>query len=284
MELKTRILFMGAATGWTLTALLFLLLSGKQKPVLTRKPVFVLEPLFPAGRLLRKTLHLPDRQENNRLRKLLEFNSPAEARDIARNASAASGTYWLMLMPVLLMVFALSGSVGLFLLELALLVFLSVLFDLWLDRELKKRHDAFRTEFPSMLTELALMVGAGIPASSALDRVSLASDGLLYQELRRSVENQKNGMTAEQALEELSTRVPLREMRKFISLYRQNQVKGGPDFALLLDEMAAGAWVQRKNHARAQGELAEQKLLIPTVLMFIGILLIVIVPAFRNIL
>lgn len=284
MEMKTRILLMGAATGWTLAALLLLLLSRKQKQILTGKPVFFLEALFPAGRLLRKLLHLPDRQEKNRLRKLLEFSSPAEAKNIARNASAAASTYWLILMPVLLMVFALSGNAGLFLLELALLVFLSVLFDLWLDRELKKRHDAFRTEFPSMLTELALMVGVGIPASAALERVSNASDGLLYQELRRSVENQKNGMSADRALEELSVRCPLREMRKFISLYRQNLVKGGPDFALLLDEMAAGAWVQRKNHARAQGELAEQKLLIPTVLMFIGILLIVIVPAFRNIL
>ena len=69
---------------------------------------------------------------------------------------------------------------------------------------------------------------------------------------------------------------------EFVSLYKQNLVKGGPDFPRTLAEMATAAWTDRKNSARTQGELAEQKLLLPTMFMFVGILLMIIVPAFRN--
>ena len=67
-----------------------------------------------------------------------------------------------------------------------------------------------------------------------------------------------------------------------MSLYKQNLIKGGPDFPRSLDEMAEAAWTARKNAAKEQGELAEQKLLIPTIFMFVGILLMVIVPALRS--
>jgi len=190
----------------------------------------------------------------------------------------------MMLGPIALMLFAVSASASLLLVEILLIGFMCCAFDLWLNSELDRRHTELERQLPSMLTELSLMVNVGIPATTAFARVAEASNGLLYREMQRTVSQQMNGMPADQALQELTTRCPLRGIRKFVSLYRQNLVKGGPDFAIVLEEMAANAWVQRKNSARTQGELAEQKLLIPTLFMFLGILLIVIVPAFQNIL
>ena len=133
-----------------------------------------------------------------------------------------------------------------------------------------------------MLTEMSLMVSVGITASESFERVSRSSNGLLFLEMRRVTESVQNGMPVDEALDNFCTRAPLREVKKFVSLYKQNLTKGGPDFPRNLSEMAAAAWTDRKNAARAEGELAEQKLLLPTLLMFVGILLMIIVPAFQN--
>ena len=188
----------------------------------------------------------------------------------------------MLLLPLLLLMLAVTGDVLLGSLELVLLAGLCLYFDYWLDSTVRKRHAELETQYPSMLTEMSLMVNVGITAGEAFDRVAVSSNGLLFQEMQRVTESVKNGMPIDEALDTLSARAPLREMKKFVSLYKQNLVKGGPDFPRTLAEMAANAWNDRKNSARTQGELAEQKLLLPTMFMFVGILLIIIVPAFRN--
>ena len=283
MTFRTRILILAVASLGVVLAWIILFLSRKRRARPTGSKAFLLEELFPAGSYLRERCHLSDRKVRSRTRKLMEFNGPADAAQISANAAAAPFTYWMLFFPLTLMVFAITGSGSIFILELLLLVFLCCYFDLWLDRELKRRHGELLREFPSMLTELSLMVNVGIPASQAFERVAATSDGLLYREMQRTVDNMNNGMSTDMALQDLGVRCPLREMRKFLSLYRQNLVKGGPDFAIALEEMAASAWTGRKNAAKTQGELAEQKLLVPTIFMFLGILLIVIVPAFKNI-
>ncbi|MEE1299927.1 MAG: type II secretion system F family protein, partial [Acutalibacteraceae bacterium] len=181
-----------------------------------------------------------------------------------------------------LLMLAVTGDVLLGSIELLLLTGLCLYFDYWLDSTVRKRHAELETQYPSMLTEMSLMVNVGITAGEAFERVAVSGNGLLFREMQRVTESVKNGMPIDEALDTLSTRAPLREMKKFVSLYKQNLVKGGPDFPRTLAEMATAAWTDRKNSARTQGELAEQKLLLPTMFMFVGILLMIIVPAFRN--
>lgn len=214
----------------------------------------------------------------------MEFYGPAEAARISANAAAAPYCYGMVLVPLAVAVLALTGSVVIFLLELGLLFFLCVYFDVWLDGEIKKRREEIRKEYPSMLTELSLMIHVGIPASSAFERVAVSSEGVLYREMRSVVSNMKNGMPADEAFDSFVLRCPHREIRKFVSLYRQNMVKGGADFPKALNEMASDAWERRKTTAVTKGELAEQKLLLPTIFMFVGIILMVVVPAFQGIL
>ena len=223
-----------------------------------------------------------DRSSRDRYRKLLELYAPGEADRIRRQAMDAGYTYLLLLVPLLLLMLAVTGDVLLGSIELLLLTGLCLYFDYWLDSTVRKRHAELETQYPSMLTEMSLMVNVGITAGEAFERVAVSRNGLLFREMQRVTESVKNGMPIDEALDTLSTRAPLREMKKFVSLYKQNLVKGGPDFPRTLAEMATAAWTDRKNSARTQGELAEQKLLLPTMFMFVGILLMIIVPAFRN--
>lgn len=256
--------------------------ARNDKADVTGLPVFFLESLFPAGRRLRKLLKRKDRSSRDRYRKLLELYTPGEADRIRRQAMDAGYTYLLLLLPLLLLMLAVTGDVLLGGIELLLLTGLCLYFDYWLDSTVGKRHAELETQYPSMLTEMSLMVNVGITAGEAFERVAVSGNGLLFREMQRVTESVKNGMPIDEALDTLSTRAPLREMKKFVSLYKQNLVKGGPDFPRTLAEMAANAWTDRKNSARTQGELAEQKLLLPTMFMFVGILLMIIVPAFRN--
>lgn len=155
-------------------------------------------------------------------------------------------------------------------------------FDFWLKQTITKRHEEMEASFASMLTKLALMVQAGITASDAFRQVAYSAEGLLYDEMQQVVNNMNNGISLEDALDEFVLRCPLREGKKFASLFQQNRRKGGPDFPNSLNEMAQQAWEERKNRAKVKGELADQKLLGPTLLMFVGILLMIMIPAFEN--
>lgn len=272
----------GIATALTLFSFFLLLRSRSDPPDTTGFPILLLEPLYPAGGRLRKLLCRKEKASRDRYRKLLELMTPGEAERVQKNARDAGYTYTLVLFPLILELLAITGEILLFLLELILLAVLCLYFDYWLDKEVKQRHVQVRAQYPAMLTEMSLMVNVGITASEAFDRVAVSSDGLLFREMQRVSSSVQNGMPIDEALETLSIRAPLREMKKFVSLYKQNMVKGGPDFPRTLSEMADNAWADRKNAARTEGELAEQKLLIPTLFMFVGILLMIIVPAFRN--
>ncbi|MBR5752931.1 MAG: type II secretion system F family protein [Clostridia bacterium] len=263
-------------------AAIFLFRASAVPPVITGLPVFFLESLYPAGGRLRNLLRLRDRRSRERYRKLLEFLPPAEAEPVRDNAGDAGATYVMLLAPLLLQLLAVTGDLLLLLLEALLLGGLCFYFDYWLDSMIRKRHAEVRTQYPAMLTELSLMVNVGITAGEAFDRVAVSSGGLLFREMRLVSESVQNGMPVDEALDNLCVRAPLREVKKFVSLYKQNLVKGGPDFPRTLAELAENAWTERKNTARAAGELAEQKLLLPTLCMFVGILLMIIVPAFQN--
>ena len=277
-----RIGLMALATLLAAGSATLLFRARNDKADVTGLPVFFLESLFPAGRRLRKLLKRKDRSSRDRYRKLLELYTPGEADRIRRQAMDAGYTYLTLLLPLLLLMLAVTGDVLLGGIELLLLTGLCLYFDYWLDSTVGKRHAELETQYPSMLTEMSLMVNVGITAGEAFERVAVSGNGLLFREMQRVTESVKNGMPIDEALDTLSTRAPLREMKKFVSLYKQNLVKGGPDFPRTLAEMAANAWTDRKNSARTQGELAEQKLLLPTMFMFVGILLMIIVPAFRN--
>lgn len=277
-----RLILLGAASVLAGVSAITLFRSRSDPQEETGLPAFCLERLFSAGGRVRSALKTKDRQAPERYRKLLELMTPAEAERVRDQAANAGYTYVMLTLPVIVLVPAVTGDGFLFLVELILLAGLCLYFDYWLDSTVRKRHAELLSQYPAMLTEMALMVNVGITLSEAFDRVAVSSDGLLFREMQLVTSSIRNGMPVDEALDTLSTRAPLREIKKFVSLYKQNLVKGGPDFPRTLSELAGNAWTDRKNAARTHGELAEQKLLMPTLFMFVGILLMIIVPAFRN--
>ena len=243
---------------------------------------FLFEDLFFVGARVVALLHRSI--SGKRIRKLEEMYDAPLAGQIARSAAMAPYTYFCLFSPVVLMVFAVSESKLVTLMLCVLVTFLIMYFDFWLDSTLKKRHAGILREFATVLSKMSLLVNAGITVADAFERVADSGDGVLYAEMKRAAADIRNGKSIDDALDELGFRCGCKEVRKFVSLYKQNLIKGGPEFPLLLQDMAFSAWDERKARARLLGAAAEQKLLIPIMLMFIGVLIMVIVPAFNSLL
>ena len=242
--------------------------------------IFLMEDLFFVGEYIIKVFHF--KVSGKRTRKLEEIYDRSTAGKISKSATVAPYTYTALFLPVLLMIFAMTENKVAVLLISVLVIFLITYFDIWLDGFLKKRHTMILREFATVLSKMSLLVNAGITATEAFDRVSKSNEGIIYDEMRKAKSEMDNGKAIELALEDFGFRCGCKEVRKFVSLYLQNMVKGGPEFSGLLQDMAEKAWDERKTRARLAGAAAEQKLLIPIMIMFIGVLIMVIVPAFNN--
>lgn len=94
-----RVGLMALATLCALGSATLLFRARNDRADVTGLPVFFLEPLFPAGRRLRKLLKRKDRSSRDRYRKLLELYAPGEADRIRRQAMDAGYTYLLLLIP-----------------------------------------------------------------------------------------------------------------------------------------------------------------------------------------
>ncbi|MCQ2417720.1 MAG: type II secretion system F family protein [Oscillospiraceae bacterium] len=148
-----------------------------------------------------------------------------------------------------------------------------------INHRIEAEKDAIRSEFPKMVSKLTLLVNAGMLLTYAWQEVAESNyEEKLYEEMRTTSKDLSEGMTIEAAMESFADRCGIKEMRKFSSIYVQ-AVKGGSGEAVAsMKQMSDEAWAQKKQLTLQKGEAASQKLLIPNMLMFLGILAVVVIP------
>lgn len=246
--------------------------------------VFMAEKLFFIGEFIMRGIEVSRAVKNRRKRLLMEMYDQNMANEINANASYASPTYVALGVPLIAFIGAFTGNATVLLASLCLLVFMCLYFDIWLRNRIEARHMEIQYDYATVLTKMSLLVNAGLTASDAFEKVAYSNNGLLYREMQKAVSDISNGMSIDLALSNLAVRGGCKEIKKFVSLYKQNISKGGPEFPFLLSEMADAAWIDKKNRARLAGGVASQKLLLPIMLMFSGVILMVIVPAFNSLL
>lgn len=141
------------------------------------------------------------------------------------------------------------------------------------------KKDAILSEFPKMVSKLTLLVNAGMLLRRAWDEVAESNqEDVLYAEMRATSRDILEGMTIEAAMDGFATRCGVKEIRKFSSIYVQAVKRGAGESIDSMKIMADEAWEQKKQLSKQKGELAAQKLLIPNMIMFLGIMVVVVVP------
>lgn len=166
-----------------------------------------------------------------------------------------------------------------FTLSMPLLVF--YLYDKELEKKQRKKYDIIRADFPDMVSKIVLLVNAGMTLSRAWEKICIDTkkDTPLYKELRITYQQIQAGKPEAEAYEDFARRCRVKEITKFITLIIQNLKKGSGDLVPLLKLQADECWELRKGRAKQLGDEASEKLILPLMIMFVGILIIVVLPA-----
>ena len=149
-------------------------------------------------------------------------------------------------------------------------------------KKLLKRSNEMLHDFSEMVSQLALLTNAGMILREAWEEVAYAGQTALYKEMKLAVEQMKNGVSDIDAIYAFGNRCMLPEIKKFTSTILQGMTKGTKELVQMLQQQSAEVWQFKKQLVRREGEKASSKLLIPIFIMFMGVLIMIIVPIFAN--
>lgn len=91
-----------------------------------------------------------------------------------------------------------------------------LMYDYLLGARIRRRQTRMLAEFPAMAELMALAVGAGESAASALDRVARTSNGVLSGEFGKVLAQTRTGMPLVEALSQFSDRVNVGALARFV--------------------------------------------------------------------
>lgn len=147
---------------------------------------------------------------------------------------------------------------------------------------LNKKKDEILNEFADVVSKLALLVNAGMIMREAWEKVAYTGDGELYSEMKKVCFDINNGTSEIDAYTEFGARCASPEIKKFTSTIIQGLVKGNRELVDMIKQQSKEIWEQKRHRVRQQGEKAASKLMIPMMIMFVGVLIMIVVPIFAN--
>lgn len=151
-----------------------------------------------------------------------------------------------------------------------------------MKQQVAKRRDACLDEFPNVISKLALLVSSGMILYQAWTAVAQSKDGQIYDLMRQTCRDVGNGMSESSAYYRFGILSDCQDIRKFSSMLVQSLEKGGSELTTFLMQQSKELWSQKRQRALQAGDAAAAKLLIPTVLMLVGIMLIILSAVFMS--
>lgn len=161
-----------------------------------------------------------------------------------------------------------------------------------MKHDLEQRDRELRLEYPEILEQFVLLIGAGMTIRSAWFRIVREYEGkrdrgkiqrkYAYEEMLVSVREMENGMSERRSYELFGKRTGILSYMKFSALLVQNLRKGTADLLDILEYETADAFRERKENARTLGEEASTRLLFPMMLMLALIFAMILYAAFRG--
>lgn len=175
------------------------------------------------------------------------------------------------------------GSILAFLFIIAAAIFAYIYYGRALPNKIEQRKNDMISDFSEVVSKLALLVNAGMILQEAWEKVSVSGNTEIYEEMQKSVQEMHNGRPASEAIFAFGQRCMLPEIKKFATTLIQGFSKGNAELSLMLKQQSKEVWGTKQQIVMRQGELANDKLLLPILIIFIGILIMVLVPIFSGI-
>lgn len=158
------------------------------------------------------------------------------------------------------------------------------------EQEKQRRQEEMQREYPELVGKMQMFLSAGLTMRKIFERLTLAyradqqrrkrpKKRWIYEETARTWYDMERGIAEQEAYERFGSRVGLASYKNLSVLLIQNLNKGGKGLAELLGQEAQAAFAARKRNARAAGEKAAVKLMVPMSLMLVVVLILVMAPA-----
>lgn len=167
---------------------------------------------------------------------------------------------------------------------------LPVLSESRLRENIKKRREQLTLDYPEFIEHFVLLIGAGLTVKGAWEKIvheyekrrSKKEIHFVYEEMGVTVREIENGMSETRAYELFGKRTELLSYMKFCTLLVQNLQKGSADLLVLLEYEMVDSFQTRKDNAKALGEKAGTKLLMPMAVMLMIVFILILYAAFQN--
>ena len=146
------------------------------------------------------------------------------------------------------------------------------------NAKIKRRAEDIEHDFPRVVSKLALLTVSGLEVAQAWNLVAESDSTTLYLEMQRVTVDMQHNINAVEAYSRFIRRCNNPYTTKLATAIMQNYSKGNSEIVRLLRDLNKESWSEYKHSAKRRGEQVSSKLMIPTLLMFAGILILVIVP------
>ena len=146
-------------------------------------------------------------------------------------------------------------------------------------RIVSKRAEEIENDFLQVVSQLTLLVVAGMEVNRAWKLSGSEGRTTLYSEMKRVDIDLDNGITPLEAYGKFITRCGNKFTTRLATAISQNMSKGNAEIVNLFTKLNSESWSEYRHSSRRMAEKLQSKLFIPTMLMFVGILILVILPA-----
>lgn len=245
---------------------------------------FQMSDLFCVGFSVMEILHIntKSRSAQMKIKEIAEIKGKRYAEYYYFILLGAKTTYIFTMVVFVCLLAVLADSVEALLFGILLGGLAIVYLDLTLQDKLTARRQELVLDLPQVLSKLTLLVNSGMVLREAWKRVSVTGDRVLYKEMQNTSLEIENSVMEADAYRNFADRCNVKEIRKFASLIIQNLKKGNEELAYFLKDLSDEMWEVKKNEVKQKGEKANSRLLLPMMLIFIGILLMILVPVFQQ--
>ena len=217
-----------------------------------------------------------------KLKNLIEIKGQQDAEYFLYVNVAGQISYVLTIIPIGMMFALIVDSIEIAILSLVCGLILAYYIDYSVLQAINNRHENLLKDLPTVLSKMALLINTGLILKEAWAKIASNSDHELYLEMQKAEDEMNNGFSTHEALMNFSKQCNVKEIKKFISVIEQNLEKGSGELAKSLRELSEESWNEKKQRTIQKGAAADSKLLIPTGIIFMGILIVIIVPLFTN--
>lgn len=161
-----------------------------------------------------------------------------------------------------------------------------------LHARLEKRRKALAEEYPDVVHELVLLMGAGMTMRGAFRKMADDYEEKkytdkrylpAYEDILYMCREMQSGVSEGVAYEQFGRRTGVQQYIRLSGLLMQNLKRGNAALPERLREEAYRAGEEKLQQCRKRGEEAGTKLLMPMVMMLAVVMLLIMIPAFHGI-